>query len=285
MNYIEVKSAKNQTPVKICYDDVGAGQPVVLIHGWPLSKEMWEYQIDSLVDAGFRVITYDRRGFGMSSRPYDSYDYDTLADDLKALLDQLNLQQVTLVGFSMGGGEVARYFSRHKGERVSRVVLISSVLPYMLKTDTNADGVPEGMFDEMTDKIKQDRIDFLDDFGKTFFGVSMLQKPISTPLLEYFKMVCAMASPKATLECLNSFAFTDFRDEVDSINVPTLIIHGSADKTVPIDATSKHTAKMITESHLIIYDDAPHGLFITDKDRLNQDLIEFIKEPITATVY
>ncbi|MEI9921980.1 MAG: alpha/beta hydrolase [Bacteroidota bacterium] len=285
MQYIEVKDPKSETPVKICYEDVGEGQPVVLIHGWPSSKEMWEYQVSDLVEAGNRVITYDRRGFGMSSRPWSGYDYDTLADDLKALLDHLNLEQVTLVGFSMGGGEVVRYFSRHQGERVARAVLISAVTPFLLKSNNNPEGVERSMIDEMYASIKEDRINFLDGFGKTFFGVNLMSKPVSNPYLEYFRMLASVASPKATLECFNSFSFTDFRNEMSLIDVPTLIIHGDADKIVPPAPTSYQAAKLVPDNHIIIYDGAPHGLFITERERLNKDLNEFIKEAVTSSVY
>jgi non-heme chloroperoxidase len=276
MNYIKTKNDAAGNPVKINYNDYGTGSPVILIHGWPLSSDMWEYQVNDLVNSGHRVITYDRRGFGKSSQPWDGYDYDTLTDDLKAVIDYLDLDDITLIGFSMGGGEVVRYFSRYGGERVSKVVLISSVTPYMLKTDSNPKGVPQEIFEEMTSKMKQDRIGFLDEFGKTFFGVSMLSKPLSTPLLEYYRMLCSVASPRATLECAKSFATTDFRNEMQLVNVPTLIIHGDADKTVPIDATGKESAKLIAGNNFIIYEDAPHGLFYTERERLNADLIEFL---------
>ena len=167
--------------VKIHYQDYGRGKPVVLIHGWPLSHEMWEYQISELVEAGFRVIAYDRRGFGKSSKPYYGYDYDTLTDDLKELLDHLDLQDATLVGFSMGGGEVARYFSRYGGARVSKVVLISAVTPYLLQTPDNPDGVKESVFEDMLTQMKDDRIAFQDSFGKQIYGVNLVTKPVSTP--------------------------------------------------------------------------------------------------------
>ncbi|MBK5278183.1 MAG: alpha/beta hydrolase [Bacteroidia bacterium] len=276
MNYIQTSNDFTGKPVKINYNDYGTGEPVILISGWPLSKEMWEYQIDDLVNSGHRVIAYDRRGFGKSSQPWDGYDYDTLTDDLKALIDQLKLEDITLVGFSMGGGEVVRYFSRHGGKNVSRVVLISAVTPYMLKTDTNPDGVPKEMFDAMADQMTQDRINFLDDFGKTFFGASPLNKTLSAPLLEYYRMLCSVASPRATASCAKAFATTDFRSEMQSINVPTLIIHGGEDKTVPIEATAKQSAKVIPDNEFIIYEGAPHGLFYTDRKRLNADLIRFL---------
>ncbi|MEP6846168.1 MAG: alpha/beta hydrolase, partial [Panacibacter sp.] len=225
MSYIKTSNDASGNPVKIYYNDYGTGKPVILIHGWPLSGDMWEYQVNDLVHNGYRVIAYDRRGFGKSSQPWDGYDYDTLTDDLKALIDQLNLEDITLVGFSMGGGEVVRYFSRYYGKGVSKVVLISSVTPYMLQTDSNPDGVPQEMFDGMANKMQEDRIGFLDEFGKTFFGVSMLNKPLSTALLEYYRMLCAVASPRATQECAKSFATTDFREDMFKINVPTLVIH------------------------------------------------------------
>ena len=278
MNYIETNKDATGTPIRIYYNDYGTGKPVILIHGWPLSNEMWEYQINDLVNSGHRVIAYDRRGFGKSSKPWDGYDYDTMTDDLKALIEQLKLVDITLIGFSMGGGEVVRYFSKHAGKGVTKVVLISSVTPYMLKTDTNPDGVPQEMFSDMSEKMKQDRISFLDDFGKTFFGVSMLSKPLSTPLLEYYRMLCSFASPRATQECAKAFATTDFRDEMHTVNVPTLIIHGDKDKTVPITPTGKESTKLIPDNAMLIYHGAPHGLFYTEREKLNADLIAFLTD-------
>lgn len=235
----DIQSARTEfietTPnVYLNIKDYGKGKPVILIHGWPLSHEMWEYQIETLVINNFRVIAYDRRGFGKSSQPWDGYNYDTLADDLKAIIDQLALTNVTLVGFSMGGGEVVRYFSRHGGEGVSKAVLISSIAPFLLKTNDNPDGAPQEKNDAMAMQIREDRINFLDGFGKTFFGVSLLSNPISTASLEYYRMLCSFASPRATLECATAFSTTDFREEMISINVPVLIIHGDEDQTVPI---------------------------------------------------
>jgi non-heme chloroperoxidase len=284
MSFIKVNDPHSTKPVEIYYEDWGQGQPIVLIHGWPLSHEMWEYQINDLIDAGFRVIAYDRRGFGKSSRPHYGYDYETLTNDLRALLDALDLQHVTLVGFSMGGGEVVRYFSRYGGERVSRIALIGSITPYMLNTADNPNGVKESVFEEILKNIQEDRINFLDTFGKQFFGVTLINKPVSTPLLEYYKMLGSMASPRATQECAKSFAYTDFREDILSVNVPTLIIHGDADKTVPIEATGDESSKLIPQSTYIRYPDAPHGLFITHKEKLNKDLIEFIREEVVAAV-
>lgn len=276
MKFIETKDNSTGKTIQLSYEDYGQGKPVVLIHGWPLSKEMWEYQLDALTDAGLRVITYDRRGFGKSDKPWSGYDYDTLTDDLRAVILDLNLQDVTLVGFSMGGGEVARYFSRYHGERINKVVLISSIVPYMLKTDDNPDGVPQEMFDQFLDQMNNDRLDFLDTFGKQFFGVNFISHPVSTPLLEYYRMLAAVSSPKATKECMKAFAYTDFRTEAPTINVPALIIHGDSDKTVPIDTSSNKAAELIPDNQYIVYPGAPHGLFYTEKERLNNDLVNFI---------
>lgn len=280
MSFIKSKNSESGESVKIFYQDIGAGQPVVLIHGWPLSHEMWEYQINDLVESGFRVIAYDRRGFGKSSKPWDGYDYDSLTGDLKSLLDELDLNDVILVGFSMGGGEVVRYFSRYGGERVSKVALLGSVTPFMLKTADNPKGVDQSVFDKMMEEMKDDRIGFLDSFGKQFFGVNVLNKPVSTPLLEYYRMLCTMASPRATQECAKSFSSTDFREEMSQVNVPTLIIHGDADKTVPIEPSGEQSAEMIPDANFIRYEGAPHGFFYTEKQKLNKDLISFIREQV-----
>lgn len=262
--------------VKLYVKDYGKGKPVILIHGWPLSNEMWEYQIDFLVQNNYRVIAYDRRGFGKSSQPWDGYDYDTLTDDLKEIIEQLQLENATLVGFSMGGGEVVRYFSRYGGKGITKAALISSVIPFLLKTDDNPDGHPREKSETTAAAIKEDRIGFVDNFGKTFFGVNIINKPLSNPLLEYYRMLCSFASPRATLKCAESFSFTDFRDELHTVNVPTLIIHGNDDKIVPIDLTSKKASELINDNTFIIYDGAPHGLFYTDKDKLNADLLNFL---------
>jgi len=278
MNYIESGKDTAGNAIRIYYNDYGKGKPVILIHGWPLSSAMWEYQLTDLVSSGYRVISYDRRGFGKSSQPWDGYNYDTLADDLKKLIDELKLVDITLVGFSMGGGEVVRYFSRHGGKNVSKAVLISSITPYMLQTESNPEGVPQETFDEMAKGIQKDRIGFLDDFGKTFFGVNKLNKPLSAPLLEYYRMLCSTASHRATIECAKAFAATDFREEMKLVNVPTLIIHGDADKTVPIDPTGKRSAAAVPSNTFIIYEGAAHGLFYTERKKLNTDLLNFLSK-------
>ena len=272
-----VKSVQNnEEPVNIYYEDSGTGLPVVFIHGWPLSGSMWEYQVTQLPQQGLRCITYDRRGFGKSDRPFGCYGYNTLAGDLKALLDELNLHKVTLVGFSMGGGEIAKYFSLYGGERVAKVVLISAVVPYMLQTEDNPDGVPQEAFDKMLKEITDDRPGFLEEFNKDFYGVELLNKPVTDAYLANASTQALNASPIATIECAKSFSSTDFRDDVPKINVPTLIIHGDKDKTVPIKATAEQAVENIKGAVLKVYEGAPHGLWFTEKDKLNQDLIDFI---------
>ena len=281
MSYVKVGTDANGNEIKLHYQDLGAGNPVVLIHGWPLSGSMWDYQLAELPKHNMRVIAYDRRGFGQSSKPWDGYDYDTLASDLKALLDELNLDNVTLVGFSMGGGEVARYMSRYGGARVSRVAFISAVTPYLLKTDDNPDGVDQSVFDEMLEGMQKDRADFLQTFGKQFYGVGLMNHPVSQAHLDGDFARAYMASHKATLDCAKAFAMTDFRDDLAQINVPALIIHGDADKTVPIESSGELTANLLPAATYTVYEGAPHGLYITEKDRLNEDLIAFVQQATT----
>ncbi|ANE52377.1 alpha/beta fold hydrolase [Flavisolibacter tropicus] len=275
MKYITRNDSNTGEEIQLSYKDYGKGRPVVLIHGWPLSKDMWEYQLDDLVNAGLRVIKYDRRGFGKSSKPWDGYDYDTLTEDLNAVIEQLDLRDAVLVGFSMGGGEAVRYLNRYGNSRVSRLVLVSAVTPYLLKTADNPDGVDESVFADMLTKMKDDRMAFLEDFGKKFFSVSLVNHPVSSALLQYYHMLAAVASPRSTQQCAMAFAQTDFRSDVEAISVPTLIIHGDDDKTVPIEVSSERTARMIPESQFIVYSGAPHGLFYTHRTRLNQDLVDF----------
>jgi non-heme chloroperoxidase len=282
MKTINRADAATGEPIELSYCDYGQGQPVVLIHGWPLSKEMWEYQLHALVGAGLRVIKYDRRGFGKSSKPWDNYDYDTLADDLNDIIEQLDLQNVVLVGFSMGGGEVVRYLSNHGDRRVAKIVLIGSVTPFLGKTDDNQDGVDPSVFQKMIDDIKEDRIGFLEDFGKKFFGVNLIKHPVSSAMLDYYCMLASMAPSHSTQKCIQSFAFTDFRKDLENIKVPALVIHGDSDQNVPIEVSGKLTAQIFHDCRYLVYSGAPHGLFYTHKDQLNEDLIKFIRENNSA---
>ena len=276
MSYIKVGQDAQGEDIKVHYCDQGQGEPIVLIHGWPLSGASWEYQLAELPLHGYRVIAYDRRGFGHSSKPWNGYDYDTLASDLKAVLDHLNLQNVTLVGFSMGGGEVARYMSRYNGARVSRVAFVSAVVPYMLKTDNNPSGVDKSTFDDMITNLGKDRFGFLSDFGKKFYGQGVLSHPVSQGVLDWTAMLAFPASPRATTECVKAFGETDFRQDMKAINVPTLFIYGSSDDIVPPETGAKAAVKLVPNAQIVGYDGEPHGLLITAKDRLNRDLLTFV---------
>ena len=281
MKFFQSKDAASGQEVKIAYQDLGQGRPVVLIHGWPSSSQMWEYQLNTLPNHGLRCIAYDRRGFGHSEKPYTGYDYDALAGDLHQLLEHLDLRVAVLVGFSMGGGEVVRYLSHYGTDRVSKAVLIGAVPPFLLKTDNNPDGVPQDFFDDMEQDIRNDRMAFLDGFGKKFFGVTEVLGittgggGMSKPLLDYFYFLTTISSPQATIESMKAWATTDFRPEMARVTVPTLIIHGDADKNVDIKISSEKSAKMIPDNEFKIYEGEPHGLFYTAKDRLNKDLTAF----------
>jgi pimeloyl-ACP methyl ester carboxylesterase len=261
---------------QLYYQDWGSGRPVVLVHGWPLNADMWEYTSIALAEAGLRVITYDRRGFGRSGKPWGGYDYDTLTADLDSLIRKLDVRDLSLVGFSMGGGEVARYVARHGAERVASAVLISSVTPYLLRTEDHEDGVPATVFGEMVDGLRNDRPHFLAGFGKTFFGAGMLNFTISNELLEWASMMALQASPKATIDCVAAFSATDFRADLRAMHLPTLVIHGTADATVPIDVAGRAAIKLLPNAQLLEYPGAPHGLFYTERDRLNRDLLGFL---------
>ena len=267
---------KTQDGTNIFYREFGQGRPVILIHGWPLNGDMWEYQVPALVAGGNRVITYDRRGFGQSDQPWTGYDYDTFADDLAALIDGLDLRDVSRVGFSMGGGEIARYIGRHGTARLSRAVLVSAVTPYMLKTADNPDGVDRPIFDEIIEGLNEDRPHFLAGFGKSFFGVGLISQPVSQEILDWAQVHALKASPKGTIDCVRAFSETDFRADLAKFDIPTLVIHGDDDQAVPIDSSGRLAAKLIRGAVLKEYSGAPHGLFITDKDQLAADLATFV---------
>ena len=268
--------AKATDGTRLYYKDWGKGRPVVLLHGWPLTGDTFDDAAISLAEQGFRSIIPDRRGFGRSEQPWNGYDYDTFADDVKAILDDAGVSEpVALVGFSMGGGEVARFQTKYPG-RTSAAVLISAVVPYMLKTDDNPNGVPQATFDEMTAGMKKDREHFFTGFFKDFYGVGALSSPVSDEVLMNSWRQTMMAGLHPTLAAAKAFATTDFRPDLASFKSPTLIIHGTDDKTVPIDATGRESAKAIPGARLIEYDGSAHGLFAIDKERLIKDLVEFL---------
>ena len=260
------------------YRDYGSGpETIVLIHGWPFSLDMWEHQWTTLPHQAFRVVAYDRRGFGKSGKPFAGYDYDTLAADLKRLLDGLDLRAVTLVGFSMGGGEVARYLGNYGGHRVGRAVFVSSVTPYLAKADDNQDGVDPAIFQDMKKALREDRASFLQGWGKKFYGAGLLSKPVSDAWLEFTQRKVMEASPVATLQCVDAFARTDFRQDLAKIQIPTLFVHGADDQIVPIDASSRRASELVPGGAVVKeYDGAPHGLAVTHADKFNTDLKAFI---------
>jgi pimeloyl-ACP methyl ester carboxylesterase len=260
------------------YKDWGSGRPVVMTHGWPLSADTFDDLAMEIASIGMRAIAYDRRGFGRSEQPWEGYDYDTLADDLADVIADTNAHDAALIGFSMGGGEVARYMSRHAGRGVTQAILLASIVPYMMKDDTNPNGVEPSVFSEMAHAIKTDRAAFWPTFFRQFYGVGTLSHPVSEDVLHWSSAVAMQASLKATLACAEAFSATDFRPDLDAFRVPTLIVHGSADKTVPIDATARRAAVGIAGSTLKVYDGAPHGLFATHKTPLITDVVRFLLE-------
>ena len=273
--------AKARDGTHLYYKDWGKGAPVVLLHGWPLTGDTFDDVALELAERGCRAIIPDRRGFGRSDQPWDGYDYDTFADDVAAVLNHAEITEpAALVGFSMGGGEVARFLSRQGAQRVSKAVLISAVVPSMLKTDDNPNGVPQATFDEMTAGMKKDRAHFFTGFFKDFFGVGALSSPVSDEVLDDAMRQTLMAGLRPTLAAAKAFATTDFRPDLASFTVPTLVIHGTADKTVPIDATGRVVAAKVPGAKLIEYDGSAHGLFATDKQRLIDDLVGFLTSEI-----
>jgi len=276
MPYATVATQDDQ-PVELYYETQGTGKPVILIHGWPLSGRAWEAQLPALVAAGYQVITYDRRGFGQSSKPWNGYDYDTLAEDLKGLMEALDLQDATIVGFSMGGGEVARYLGKYGSERVSKAVLASAVPPYLFKADDNPNGgLEESDIQGFLDGVSDDRIAFLNDFTKNFFTPKDGRLLVSKPMRLYNRDIAAFASAKATLDCVKSFSYTDFRDDLKAFDVPTLVIHGDADQIVPIEASGERSHDMIADSRLHVIEGGPHGINVTHSEEFNKALIAFL---------
>jgi non-heme chloroperoxidase len=272
-----MRYATTQDGTPLYVKDWGQGRPVVMAHGWPLNADSFDDLSMAIANAGMRAISYDRRGFGRSGQPWTGYDYDTLADDLSAVMQHTGAENATLLGFSMGGGEVARYMARHRGKGVSQVVLVSSILPYMLQTDDNPEGVDPAVFEAMAQAMRDDRAAFWPDFFHDFFGVGFLSQPVSAEVLDWACSVSMQAGLKPTLACAQAFSSTDFRGDLAAITVPTLIIHGTDDKTVPIDVSARRAAKGIAHAKFLEYEGAPHGLFASDKQRLIDDVLAFLQ--------
>lgn len=269
---------ENSGNIDLYYEDHGTGAPVVLVHGWPLSGASWEKQLPDLLKAGHRVITYDRRGFGRSSQPVSGYNYDTFAEDLNKIITQLGLSDITLAGFSMGGGEVARFLGTYGSERVKQAIFISSVPPFLLKTADNPSGVDGKVFQGIEQAIIADRPALLANFLKDFYNVDVLGgKQISEQAVQLSWNVAAGASPKGTLDCVSAW-LTDFRNDLKRIDVPTLVIHGDADRILPISATGKRTAELVKGSKLVVIEGGPHGLTWTHADKVNRELLAFIAQ-------
>ncbi len=270
--------SENGSPIELYYEDHGSGTPVVLIHGWPLSGRSWENQVPALIDAGHRVITYDRRGFGWSSQPWDGYDYDTFAADLDALLRRLDLRQATLVGFSMGGGEVVRYLATYGADRIAKAVLAGAVPPYLYTSADNPDGgLDDATIGQFQEGVKADRLAFLDTFITGFFSASDTLA-VSEAQRLYARDIAAFASPKGTLDCIAAFSHTDFRGDLDKVTVPTLVIHGDSDAIVPFEVSGKRSAELIAGAQLVVIEGGPHGFNASHAEEFNSALIAFIDD-------
>lgn len=276
MGFITV-GTENSTDIELYYEDHGAGQPVVLIHGYPLDGSSWEKQTAALLEAGHRVITYDRRGFGRSSKPTDGYDYDTFAADLATILDTLDLRDAVLVGFSMGTGEVGRYLGTYGSERVAKAVFLGALEPYLLQADDNPEGLPQSVFDGLFAAVQADRYAFFTEFFAGFFNTDeFLGNRLSQEALDANQQLAYNASPHASVWAQPTW-LTDFRGDIEKIDVPALIVHGTADNILPIEATGRRFAKALPTAEYAEIDGAPHGMLWTHANEVNQLLLNFLE--------
>lgn len=271
-----MSTIKTQDGTQIYYKDWGAGKPVLFSHGWPLDGDMWDSQLNFLAERGYRVIAFDRRGFGRSDQPWEGYNYDTFASDINDLITALDLQDVTLVGFSMGGGDVSRYIGRYGTARVKALVLLGAVTPIFGKTADYPQGVDASVFEGIRDGLRKDRAQFISDFATPFYGINAGQT-VSQGVLTQTLNIALLASLKGTIDCVTAFGETDFRSDIAKVDVPTLVIHGSNDQIVPFESTGKVAAEMIPGLQLKVYDNAPHGFAVTHQDQLNNDLLTFLQ--------
>ncbi|MUN63519.1 alpha/beta fold hydrolase [Kocuria sediminis] len=276
MGYISV-GTENSTDIELYYEDHGSGQPVVLIHGYPLDGSSWEKQTVALLEAGHRVITYDRRGFGSSSKPTTGYDYDTFAADLNAVLNRLDLQDAVLVGFSMGTGEVARYLSTYGSSRVAKAVFLGSLEPYLLQTDDNPTGVPQDVFDGLAAAVTADRYAFFTEFFGNFYNADTFlgTERLSQELVDASKDIAFRSGAVASVAAQPTW-LTDFRADIPRIDVPALIVHGTADNILPIDATGRQFTKALPEARYVEIEGAPHGMLWTHAPEVNEALLDFL---------
>jgi non-heme chloroperoxidase len=276
MAYVTVGKENSSSNIDLYYEDHGSGQPIVLIHGYPLSGASWEKQVPVLLSAGHRVITYDRRGFGKSSQPTTAYNYDTFAEDLHKLITHLELREFALVGFSMGGGEVVRYFGKYGSKGVRKAVIISGVPPFLLKTADNPEGVDGSVFEGIEKAVVADRYAFFTEFFKNFYNTDLLlNKRVSEQAVQASWNVAAGASATGSLACVRTW-HEDFRKDVNKIDVSTLVIHGDADRILPINASGLRTAKLIKGARLLVVKDGPHCITWTHAEEVNAELVSFL---------